>query len=410
MKIVVSHPTGNRNVRAVVEGLYQADSLYRFATTIAVDGKEKWLRLLPGAFKNELLRRSYNIPKSYIQSSPFLELARIVLPKLGFKKAVQHETGWASVDAVYKSLDTKVARYLAKNGDAINAVYAYEDGALQTFRKAKEIGIACIYDLPIAYWETLRSQLLKEAERRPEWKKTLGGGVTDSTAKLERKTKELELADAVIVPGNFVGNSLPEWARNKKIIVSPFGTPKTTSTALFSKKTPAANRPLRVLFAGSLGQRKGLADLFNAIQLLNTTAIELVVMGPLIDTLDFYKRQLPGFTYEPVRPHHKVLELMQTCDIFCLPSIVEGRALVMQEAMSQGLPIIITPNTGGEDLVLEGKTGFLVPVRSPEAIASRINWFLENREAIPAMGEAAKAHAATYTWEAYASRIVAGIT
>ena len=80
----------------------------------------------------------------------------------------------------------------------------------------------------------------------------------------------------------------------------------------------------------------------------------------------------------------------------------------MQEAMSQGLPIIITPNTGGEDLVIEGKTGFLVPIRSPEKIAEKINWFLENRQMIAEMGKYAQQHAATYTWNEYGNRIIQG--
>jgi glycosyltransferase involved in cell wall biosynthesis len=97
---------------------------------------------------------------------------------------------------------------------------------------------------------------------------------------------------------------------------------------------------------------------------------------------------------------------MQSCDIFCLPSIVEGRALVMQEAMSQGLPVIITENTGGSDLVQEGRTGFLVPIRSPQAIAEKITWFLDNRFRIPEMSIAARQHSAKYTWGNYGSIIL----
>jgi glycosyltransferase involved in cell wall biosynthesis len=101
---------------------------------------------------------------------------------------------------------------------------------------------------------------------------------------------------------------------------------------------------------------------------------------------------------------------MRTCDVFCLPSIVEGRALVMQEAMSQGLPLLITPNTGGEDLVEEGRTGFLVPIRSPEAIAEKLTWFLNNRAAIPEMGYLAQQQAARYTWESYGTQVFTGLT
>jgi glycosyltransferase involved in cell wall biosynthesis len=101
---------------------------------------------------------------------------------------------------------------------------------------------------------------------------------------------------------------------------------------------------------------------------------------------------------------------MQTCDVFCLPSIVEGRALVMQEAMSQGLPLIITPNTGGEDLIKQdGSTGFLVPIRSPEIIAEKLHWMLDNRAATMEMGQKAKQYAAEYTWKKYGNGIINAI-
>ena len=91
----------------------------------------------------------------------------------------------------------------------------------------KQLGLICIYDLPIAYWQTGRRLMMEEAQRMPSWAITLGGGIKDSEEKLKRKTQELELADVVVVPGSFVKDSLPDWAGNKKIIVAPFGSPDT---------------------------------------------------------------------------------------------------------------------------------------------------------------------------------------
>ncbi len=406
MKIILSHPTGNSNVRAVAEKLAEENNLLRFHTSIAIFPDSYWTRLSGFSFMKELKRRTFKIGlKKYISTSPWNELSRIVFSKLGVKVFTAHETGFFSVDKVYQNLDSKVANTLKnakKNG--VTAVYAYEDGALETFLKAKELGLICIYDLPIAYWETGRKLMQEEAARLPAWAKTLGGGILDSEAKLERKRKELELADIVIGPGSFVINSLPEWSLDKIKIVSPFGSPKNNTAAKLNAKN--TNKPLRVLFVGSMGQRKGLGDLFEAVNMLEDLPVELVVLGSLQAPMEFYTSQLANFTYEPGRSHDEVLKLMRTCDVFCLPSIVEGRALVMQEAMSQGLPIIITPNTGGEDLVIEGETGFLVPIRSPKAIAEKIRWFVENRDQIPAMGERAARHAQVYTWDNYSETII----
>jgi len=297
------------------------------------------------------------------------------------------------------------------NKGSIEAVYAYEDGALETFRQARESGLKCIYDLPIAYWETSRNLLMKEAERLPEWAATLGGGISDSQEKLERKTEEMELADIVVCPGKFVSDSLPSWAGDKHLITSPFGSPETNGPILPLERRTDRNikSPLRVLFVGSMGQRKGLGDLFAAMRQFSPREVELVVMGSLLAPMKFYHSRLPHFRYERGRPNEQVLALMRSCDVFCLPSIVEGRALVMQEAMSQGLPLIITANTGGEDLVVEGQTGFLVPKGSPESIAEKIAWFLDHRTEIPGMGESARAHACSYTWEGYGDKISKGI-
>lgn len=411
MKIFLSHPTGNRNVRAVLESFGKAGMLAGFNTTVAANAASPWVKYLPNGLKREWLRRSYPGLSTKVKTRPFLELSRLLLPKIGLSAFTNEEYGLASIDAVYRDLDKNFARNLPDmlQEQPFEAVYAYEDGAYETFKMAKHLGLKCIYDLPIAYWETSRRLLLEESERLPSWSVTLGGGIKDSPEKLRRKTRELELADIVVGPGSFVKDSLPVWSSEKKIIMSPFGTPEA-GIGLHKIDTKDTKRPLRVLFVGSMGQRKGLGDLFNAVRMFSPSEVELVVLGLPLTSMEFYRSQLTAFTYEPSRPHHQVLELMRSCDVFCLPSIVEGRALVMQEAMSQGLPLIITENTGGADLIQDGYTGFLVPIRSPESIAEKISWFLNNRSAIPSMGNLARQHAATYSWENYGSNIVKQIS
>jgi glycosyltransferase involved in cell wall biosynthesis len=186
----------------------------------------------------------------------------------------------------------------------------------------------------------------------------------------------------------------------------PFGSSPAGPAKPFA---PPAGKKLRVLFAGSMAQRKGLADLFAALRLLKRNDVELVVMGTPQAPMEFYRKEGDGFIFEPGRPHDRVLELMRSCDVFCLPSIVEGRALVMQEALSQGLPLIITPNTGGEDLIAEKKTGFLVPIRRPDLIAEKIAWFADNRSVLPEMSRSAQAKAAELTWEAYGRTLVKAV-
>ena len=73
------------------------------------------------------------------------------------------------MDAVYAELDRAVAQRLGSG----TSVYCYEDGALETFRAARERGLRRIYELPIAYWETTQRLLREVAERLPAWAPTL---------------------------------------------------------------------------------------------------------------------------------------------------------------------------------------------------------------------------------------------
>jgi hypothetical protein len=406
-RLLFSHPTGNANVRAALAGLMQAGILGEFHTAVASYPGNVWDLIGKSSLGRELGRRTFDEHlRSLTVQHPFRELGRMLASRLKLRQLGRHETGAFCIDAVYRAQDRIVARRLRNSAQAFTGVYTYEDGALETFKAAKDLNLRRIYDLPIAYWQTLRRLLAEEVERLPAWKVTLAGGVSDSEAKLARKTEELELAEVVVCASKFVADSLPETARKKKkIIFAPFGSPPASAR----KSNAAANRKLRVLFAGSMSQRKGLGDLFAAMRLLNRRDVELVVMGAPQAPMEFYRREFAGFTYEASRPHAEVLKLMQSCDVFCLPSIVEGRALVMQEAMSQGLPLIITPNTGGDDLIDERITGFLVPIRRADKIAEKITWFADNRPAIPAMSQAAQARAAQLTWEAYGKTIASEI-
>jgi glycosyltransferase involved in cell wall biosynthesis len=390
--IVMSHATGNANVRAVLAALDDARLLDVFFTTVGVRAHSTLPRALPESLRSTISRRLFAARHARIEFHPWKELLRLA--------------GHATIDEVCFDLDAHVAAACRQRLARLSGVYCYEDMACDTFRAARANGGITFYDLPIAYWETSQRLLWEEAQRWPAWEPSLVG-TRDSQAKLERKAEELELADVVLCPSQFVLDSLPEKARtNKTCVVTEFGSPRV----VISEEHPrAAGGMLRVLFAGSMTQRKGLADLFAAMKLLRRNDVELVVMGAPIAPLEFYRDQFSAFRYEPPRAHGEVLELMQGCDVFVLPSIVEGRALVQQEALACGLPLIVTPNAGGEDLIEEGRTGFLVPIRAPQIIAEKISWFADHRDALPAMREAARAKAAEYTWQRYGEKVVATV-
>jgi glycosyltransferase involved in cell wall biosynthesis len=407
--ILLAHPIGNANVRAVLRALDDAGLLAKFVTALGWSDASPLVQGLPPNLRSQMARRSYELPHYQIKVFPVREIVRLFAQRMGQRWLVEHEHGWASIDRVWREIDKFAADSLRKSHQkqGIHGVYAYEDCAARLFETAEEIGVRRIYDLPIAYWQTVQRLLREEAQRFPEWEPTLGG-TRDSEEKLARKTRELDLAELVICPSAFVLDSLPESARaSKSCVVAPFGSPSLEQAERAERKSNEG--PMRVLFAGALTQRKGLADLFAAMKLVASREVELVVMGSLLRPLAWYREQFSGFIYEPPRPHRDVLRLMRTCDVLVLPSIVEGRALVQQEAMACGLPLIVTRNAGGDDLIAEGETGFVVPIRAPEAIAEKISWCATNRASIPGMAIAAQRRASELTWHGYGEKVVAAI-
>jgi len=407
--ILLAHPFGNANVRAVLSALDQAGLLAKFITALGWSNASPLVHELPRNLRSQMARRGYELPHYKIKIFPAREIVRLLAQKMRQRWLVEHERGWASIDRVWRELDKFAADSLRESHqrERIRAVYAYEDCAARLFETAQEIGGRRIYDLPIAYWQTAQRLLQEEAQRYPEWEPTLGG-TRDSEEKLARKTRELDLAELVICPSAFVLDSLPASARaSKSCVVAPFGSPSLEQVEPAERKPNEG--PMRILFVGALTQRKGLADLFAAMKLVASKEIELVVMGSLLRPLAWYREQFSPFIYEPPRPHRDVLRLMRTCDVLVLPSIVEGRALVQQEAMACGLPLIVTKNAGGDDLITKGETGFLVPIRAPEAIAEKINWCATNRASISGMAIAAQRRASELTWHGYGEKVLAAI-
>jgi glycosyltransferase involved in cell wall biosynthesis len=402
--LLFSHPTGNANVRHAALGLFRAGLLAEFWTCLNFRAPAVMERLLPGQLSRQLRRRAY-APElaAAIHTRPFHEVMRLFAPRLGFPGLVRHETGRFSVDAVYRALDRTVARRLRAGN--FRAVYAYEDGAQFSFLEARRRGLCTLYDLPIGYWRAARTLLLEEAEREPEWAATLTGN-RDSPAKTERKDAELALADVVFVASSYTRLTLGEAADFKgTVVVVPYGAPSFTPVAPDAPSVSA--KKLRVLFVGSLGQRKGLSYLFAACRQVRS-AVTLTVIGQKpFESCPALERELAAVRWIAGCPHQQILAEMAAHDVFVFPSLFEGFGLVLLEALAMGLPIITTPHTAGPDLIQDGVEGFIVPIRDSLAIAGRLELLHRERDRLAEMSRAARLRARQLPWENYEETLAA---
>jgi glycosyltransferase involved in cell wall biosynthesis len=90
-----------------------------------------------------------------------------------------------------------------------------------------------------------------------------------------------------------------------------------------------------------------------------------------------------------------------------IPSLADSYGLVVSEAMSAGLPVIVSENTGMADFIVNGREGFVVPIRDSEAIAARLTFLHENRAECARMGRAGAARARALDWDNYQNMFTA---
>ncbi len=404
MSVVISHPTGNEFSKAALMGFYNKGILQSYYTTLASFPGSILYKL--GSFKglSDIKRRSINTSlKPYVHTHPWKELGRQVAIKTGIKTLIKHETGYFSTDALYNNMDKYVSKKLkAEKRKGASAIYAYEDGAYYSFQKAKQLNLTCFYDLPIGYWRSMHNLLSQEKEINPEWACTFEG-LNDSSQKLNKKDKEIQLADVMIVASSFTLLTLKDFpGQLPRVHVIPYAFPTALNRSFESFKN---NRKLKFLFVGGLSQRKGLSYLFDALTGLENH-VSLTVLGRTgTANCKILNDNLKKHTWISTLPHTKVLELMRQHDVLIFPSLFEGFGLVITESMAQGTPVITTERTAGPDVIKNNENGWIIKAGSVEALKAAIEKLLLKPHLIEEAGRQTLETAKKRTWEMYAREL-----
>lgn len=92
------------------------------------------------------------------------------------------------------------------------------------------------------------------------------------------------------------------------------------------------------------------------------------------------------------KPHKDIVKYMAACDLFVLPSRHEGFARVLMEAAATAKPIVTSAVSGSDDVVLDGKSGYILPVDDLQRFVSRIVELLNEPDLAAGMGLVGKRH------------------
>ncbi len=382
-KVLLAHPFGNPNSYNAAAALFEASLLSSFCTTL---------------FNPLSCKRRYHpdLLRASVRTFPFREALRLFASATAPKRLYDARSPQA-VDYIVRNFDASVARSLTPD---LDAVYSYEDGAYWTFLAARERGIQTIYELPIGYYREAQEIFRPEAERDPTLKPFLEA-LREPEEKLRRKTAELQLADQVIAASSFTKTTiLRHISPAPHISVLPYGCEVEQMPRQWPQQDQTG--PLRILFAGILGPRKGVHYLFEAMTKLGRS-IHLTLAGPWMPGFREWLERRYKVDYEYVGKveHARLFDLYRLSHLFVFPSLFEGFGLVLLEALASGIPIVATERTGAPDIITDFVHGRLVPAGDAHSLAETLEWFCARRALLPEMGREARLLAERLSFAGY---------
>jgi len=399
-RVIVAHPQTQHFCHLVV-GLQEAGCLETFITQLYYDTRRWPFRLipyLPRRFRARVSDIMSHRHLAQIDSSSvtiinmWAPLIYILVNRLGLAEGFRK---WWLLQTA--RLFSRRAGILAKQKADI--LIGPDKASLDAFRIAHENNVACILDL--SYPHVLTAERIEKEEQRlmPSFAKTFDTIVQSQNDK-RYLIDEIKEADAFLVASSFSRRSLMENGVDEhRIHLVPYGV----DLEYFQppEKPTDDSGPLRVLFAGTIGQRKGVGYLLEAVrQLRRDCDISLTLCGQMRNP-EVIAPYAADTTHLGLLPASQLRQVYQKADVFVFPSLIEGYGLVLIEAMASGLPIITTPHTMAPDIISDGVEGFIVPIRDLEELKDRILRLYMDRNLTRRMGTAARRKAEQYPWRRY---------
>jgi glycosyltransferase involved in cell wall biosynthesis len=198
------------------------------------------------------------------------------------------------------------------------------------------------------------------------------------------------------------------WQPAERIDVIPHGV----SGRFLEHDNAPSERGRGALFCGSWGHMKGITYLMAAFTALvdRGRPIPLTVLGcgvPAAEVIAaFPERTRPHVTIIDRVPEEQVIVEYRRHDLLVFPSTYEGFGLALLEAMSQGLPVIATPVGCAPDIVRDGDTGVIVPIRDSTALADAVMRLMDSPQDRTRIGANGAAAVSSMSWRRTAERTV----
>lgn len=403
MTVLLLHPSTAPFVQQVGRALYEANLLDQFATSI-VDRPQSLLRniacqiceVFDYNLGHQLQRRAVSeFPLKQVVNNPWHEIARLSLSRLHRDRRL--------ADFVWEWAETSWDRWVAQKClPEHGAVYGYEHASLATFKAARQKGLVCIYDVPAPEHEYVQNLMQVERAQNPDVITPYSEYIKQHQARrTERRRQEWNLAHLVIANSQFTKASYAQSGLDvSKVKVVPYGAPPVSLDGI--KGGTANQGPVRFLWAGTFGVRKGAHHLLKAWRSLNPgIQARLDVFGAMALPASLIQDLPDSVRLSGTVPRSELYRHYFQADALIFPTLCDGFGMVVTEAFAQGLPVITTDRAGAADLVRHGENGLIVPAGDSDALVEAVEWCINHRSQLRQMRQAALETAAQWQWLDY---------
>lgn len=254
-------------------------------------------------------------------------------------------------------------------------------------RKAKRLGAAVLLDNPFLHVTAFRREVLADCA-------DAGFPVVDPHRYIGAREIRIwqwqyENCDKILVSSVAAARTFQPYPYASKVALVHFGVNHRFFVPASRTQPPGT---FRVCYVGRVEAPKGVHHLVTAWKRLSLPDAELVLAGRVMPEMEWLQKEDPAvrIRLRGILAPEAVAHSLQESELFVFPSVNEGFSRALLEAMSCGLPVIACRDTGAEDCVTSGTEGLLVPGRNAGALAEAIQWCYEHRDALPAMGRAAR--------------------
>jgi glycosyltransferase involved in cell wall biosynthesis len=304
------------------------------------------------------------------------------------------------VESVHNLFSVRLAKNLPLDEDIFIGLSSF---CLEALHYAKENHLIAIVDHGSLHQRSERKLLIEENEL---WG-LRGESQLPPPWIIDKEDAEFRVADYVMVLSQVAWRSMVmEGVPGEKVFVNPLGV--NLSDFRPGKK---ADGVFRIIQCGGILPRKGVQYLLQAFSELKLPQAELWFIGAGLENsslqpiINQYRQE--NIHFKGSMPQNQLYRYYQQGSVFVLASIADGFGMVVPQAMACGLPVIVTENVGAADIVTEGETGFLIPIRDVDCLKQKLGFLYENPNSCREMGQAALSSVKTgHTWDDYGDRLV----